>query len=149
MAKVFFNGSVDSANIAGMTLSDTQYQEKYPLANQNHYVIKTCSDDDYNNFLKGKKLVVINSDESITAGDLPDTSDIDNQTKEKFINARNQYLQELRYFKENFSSHSKISLIDDAIDFVDSIDVENLTYPHLYFQRYCINNDKYVFLNYL
>ena len=34
MAKVFFNGSVDSANIAGMTLSDTQYQEKYPLANQ-------------------------------------------------------------------------------------------------------------------
>ena len=39
-----------------MTLSDTQYQEKYPLANQNHYVIKTCSDDDYNNFFKGKKI---------------------------------------------------------------------------------------------
>ena len=37
-----------------MTLSDTQYQEKYTLANQNHYVIKTCSDDDYNNFLKEK-----------------------------------------------------------------------------------------------
>ena len=85
MAKIFFNGTVDLSTLSGMTLNDTQYQEIYSLSNQNHYTIKTCSDDDYNNFLKGKKIVVINDDESITSGDLPDTTDNDNQTKENFI----------------------------------------------------------------
>ena len=124
----------------------TQYQERYPFGNQNHYVTKTCSDDDYNNFLRGQKIVVINSDESITSADLP--SDYLNQTEKQFTQEKENYLDALLKFKENNSSHSKISDVNEVI-FVSSIDLSSLTFPHKTFQRYCQDNNKFTYLSYL
>jgi len=148
MAKVFFNKrGISSENLTHMSLNDEQYQETKPLAYQTHFLVKECSDEDYNNFYRGRKNIVINEDESISSVDIP-TEDI-NQTEIQFTKSKDDFYQKLIDFKEKFPNHSKISEIDSIINFVANIDISSLTFPHVHFNRYLINNDKFIILNFI
>ncbi len=148
MAKVFFTKEgIDLVNLSHMSLNDEQYQETKPLEYQTHYLIRECSDEDYNNFYRGRKNIILNEDGSITSGDLPE--DTKNETEIQFTKSKNNFYNKLIDFKKNFPNHSKMSEIDSIIDFIDNIDIANFTFPHLNFIKYLINNDKYIDVKYI
>ena len=148
MAKVFFNKEgIVAENISHMCLNDEQYQEQRPLDYQAHFLMRECSDEDYNNFYRGRKNIIINEDESITSEDL--IEDNTNQTEILFTKFKTNFYNKLVDFKKDFPNHSKMSEIDSIIDFIDNIDISSLTFPHLHFEIYLINNDKYIILNFI
>ena len=101
MAKVFFTKEgIDLVNLSHMSLNDEQYQETKPLEYQTHYLIRECSDEDYNNFYRGRKNIILNEDGSITSGDLPE--DTKNETEIQFTKSKNNFYNKLIDFKKIF-----------------------------------------------
>lgn len=143
MAKIIFNkNQKNSEGIVGGYLNETQLAFKMPSANLVHYTVLDCSDSDYNDFYTGKKHIVVNSDDSISAGDLETATTV--TTEAEFTADIENILWELTEFKKKFPSHSKISEVDASITFCEGIDYSSLTYPGKTAKRYLIDNNKYI-----
>lgn len=149
MAKAFFiNNAIRRSSLSAMCLNDTQYQETKPLAYQAQFLSVEISDTDYNDFYKGKKDVAVSEEDgTISAVDLPTIPQL--QTEKQFEIDLIKYKNKLKDFKKFYPTHSKMSEIQNVSDFVNSIDVTQLTFPHKNFRRYLIDNDKYIELNYI
>lgn len=147
MAKAAFQkNNISNTTLCRLFSDDTAWAETTPLAHKVFYTFVDLSDTDYNNLYKGKKNIVINNDNTISTADLPDAS---TDNKVGFKKNRDIYLETLFSFKEKYPNHSKTSEINDVIDFIESIDVENLIYPHTEFHRHCVDNNKYIILSYI
>lgn len=149
MAKAFFiNNAIRRSSLSAMCLNDTQYQETKPLAYQAQFVSVEISDTDYNDFYKGKKEVAVNEEDgTISAVDLPTIPQL--QTEKQFEIALIIYKNKLKDFKKFYPTHSKMSEIQNVSDFVNSIDITQLTFPHKNFKRHLVDNDRFIELAYI
>lgn len=146
MAKLYFiKNEKNLQGLAGGYLNETQLAHRMPTANLVHYTVLDCSDSNYDNFYKGKKHVVVNSDDSISEGDLETATTTTTQVR--FTKEIEEILEDLREFKSKHPSHPKISEVDASITFCEDIDYSSLTYPGKTGKRYLIDNNKYVNIN--
>ena len=149
MAKIIFKkNNISEGSHVRSALNDTQLNQYILTDNFNTFTSVTVSDTDYNDLYKGKKYFTVNSDNTLTFT-AHDHGSGNDSTEAEFDTDKENYINWLKNFKEKFPNHPKISEVTASIDFAEAIDKSTMTWPDDRFEKYMIDNNKYVDLKHI
>tara|TARA_R100001244_G_C5168673_1_gene131557 strand:+ start:422 stop:859 length:438 start_codon:yes stop_codon:yes gene_type:complete len=111
--------------------------------------IHTCqtvdiSDADYEGFCDGSKFLAIESNVASFVDATEDTTQVD---KEIFTYSYNTFKEKLEFDISMKPSHSKITEVQACLSFLNTIDVDNLSYPTDNLDKKLKDNNKYIALS--
>ena len=149
MAKLYFKSDVDiSANSKiGISTNDIERDYLIGSASALHTVrVFEITDLEYEGLINGTKHLSYENNSYTINNTSPISNEVDN-TKDMMESAINVCLQRIDTLIEQKPNHSKINSLNELKTFVESIDVDSLTYPHVNLDKHLLNNNKYIDLS--
>ena len=142
MAKLFFS-SPDLEPCGCVHATKTEADESY-INNKEGLTVIEVSDSDYDNFFDGTSAIECNGNNvSFVANTIDETQE-----------GEEEYKNDISSFKEVLSNaitiktnHSKKAEAQACLDYLNSVDVDNLTYPRKPLRKELKENGVFVALN--
>jgi len=146
MAKIVFTNvdTLDLGHLIGYAKTDTDLE--YKTRGYNHlYKIFDITDSEYEDVFNGvKELALSNNTPTLVAVPIRDDGTI---SKEQFTEQLENFKFQLRDALASKTNHSKKTEANEIMEYLDSIDVESLTYPTVHLQQKMKDDNKLMALN--
>tara|TARA_R100001015_G_C4632892_1_gene197064 strand:+ start:1019 stop:1462 length:444 start_codon:yes stop_codon:yes gene_type:complete len=145
MAKLFFSTTpgIDIEPSGCVHATKTATDENYIHGKESLTVVEV-SDSDYDNFFNGTSSIECNgNDVSFVANTIDETQEVEDEYKNDFYEFKATLEGKVAY-KTN---HSKIAEAQACLDYLNSVDVDNQTYPRTPLRKELKDNGVFVALN--
>ena len=125
--------------------SDADVALYVPSSVMDRYSVVTVSDSDYNAWLNGNKNWDVNNGNVVFS----DYTELANSTEtitseQSFKDYLNIYVRDLEQIQKDHPNHSKSTSMTAAINFVNSIDYNSLSFPSVSPEKYLYDNGVYL-----
>ena len=146
MAKIVFRNvdTLELGDLIGYAKTDTDLE--YKTRGYNHlYKIFDITDSEYEDVFNGvKELALSNNTPTLVEVPIIDDGTI---SKEKFTEELESFKAQLREALASKTNHSKKTEANEIMEYLDSIDVESLTYPTVRLHKKMRDDNKLISLN--